>query len=128
MPSFSIANAGGGALIPRLRLSINDATSTGWGGVSVQVDLWTVAPTFANGDRGSWSPATGAASHLGAFSGVMSAVYGDGAYAELSPAVGTELAVRLASGSAIYWTLQVVTATGITGASKVVTLTPEIMN
>lgn len=128
VPSFSIANSAGGALIPRLRLSTNDTTSTGWGGVSVQVDLWLAAPTFTNGDRGAWSPATGTANHLASFTGTMSSVYGDGAYCELSPSVGQIAVPKLASGVTIYWTLQAVSATGVTGASKTFTLTAELMN
>jgi hypothetical protein len=88
VPSFAIANSAGGALISRLRLTTNDATSTAWGGQTITVDLWSAAPTFTNGDRGAWSPATGTANHLGAFSCAMSAEYGDGAYGECAPAVG----------------------------------------
>jgi hypothetical protein len=128
VPSFSIANSGGGALIPRLRLSVNDATSTAWGAVSIQVDLWSQAPTFSNGDRGAWSPATGTATHLGAYACTMSAEYGDGAFAECAPAVGSVSAPKLASGASVYWTLQAVAASGVTGASKVWTLTAELAN
>lgn len=124
VPSFTIQSPGS-ALIPRLRLSTNDATSTAWGAVSIQVDLWSAAPTFTNGDRGAWSPATGTASHLGAYSCTMSAEYGDGAYAECAPAVGNVSAWKLANGTTVYWTLQAVGASGVTGASKVFTLTAE---
>ena len=127
-PSFAIANSGGGALIPRLRLATNDTTSTAWGGVSIQVDLWSAAPTWANGDRGTWSPATGTGSHLGSYSCTMSAEYGDGAYAECSPNVGSASLPKLSSGQAIYWSLQAVSASGVTGASKTFTLTAEVLN
>src|SRR6185437_9953679 len=51
--SFAIANSAGGALIQRLRLTTNDATSTAWGAQTIQIDLWSAAPTFATtGDRG----------------------------------------------------------------------------
>ena len=126
VPSFSIKNSG--VLIPRLRLSINDATSTAWPGVSVQVDLWSAAPTFTNGDRGAFLPATGTANHLGAYSCTMSAEYGDGAYAECAPVVGSVATPKLASGATIYWTLQAVTASGVTGALKTWTLTAEVIN
>jgi hypothetical protein len=127
-PSFSIGTAAGGAIIPRVRLATNDATSTAWGGVSIQVDLWTAAPTWTNGDRAAWSPATGTGSHLGAYSCTMSAEYGDGAYAECAANVGSASTPKLASGAAIYWSLQAVSASGVTGASKTFTLTPEILN
>ena len=124
VPNFTI-QLPGSALIPRLRLSTNDAISTAWGAVSIQVDLWSAAPTFTNGDRGAWSPATGTASHLGAYSCTMSAEYGDGAYAECAPAVGTVSAPKLASGTTVYWTLEAVSPSGVTGASKVFTLIAE---
>lgn len=129
VPSFSISNAAGGAAIGRLRLSTNDATSTAWPAVSLQVDLWTsAAPTFTNGDRGAWALATGAANHLAAFSCTMSAEYGDGAYAECVPVVGSYVIPKLASGSTIYWSLKDISASGVTGASKVFTLTAELLN
>jgi hypothetical protein len=128
VPSFAIANSGGGVSISRLRLSTNDSTSTAWGGQTIQVDLWSAAPTFTNGDRGTWSPATGTGSHLATFSCTMSTEYGDGAYASCAPAVGSQVLIQLASGTAIYWTLQAVSGSGVTGASKVFTLVAEDLN
>ena len=128
VPSFAIANTAGGAAIGRLRLSVNDATATAWPAVKLQVDLWTAAPTFTNGDRGAFLPATGVAGHLAAFTCTMSAEYGDGAYAECSPAVGSYVIPKLASGTTVYWTLQTAAAGGLTGASKVFTLTAETLN
>ena len=135
IPSFTLL-APGSALVPRLRLSVNDTTSTSWGGTTVQVDLWSCAPTFQNADRGAWSPATGAGSggpfgggcHLGTYSCIMSAVYGDGAYAECAPVVGTVSAPRVSTtyaAAVVYWTLEAVSGSGVTGASKVWTLQPE---
>ena len=126
VPSFTLQSPGS-ALIPRLRLSTNDSTSTAWGAVSIQVDLWSAAPTFTNGDRGTWSPATGTANHLGAYICTMSAEYGDGAYAECAPSVGTVSVPKLATGTTVYWSLEAVSASGTTGASKVFTLTPELL-
>lgn len=128
VPSFSIANSAGGAAIGRLRLYTNDATSTAWGGVKLQVDLWLAAPTFTNGDRGAFLPATGTANHLAAFTCTMSAEYGDGAYAECVPNVGSYVIPKLASGTSVFWTLQAVNAGGVTGASKVWTLAAEELN
>ena len=126
VPSFTLPGNNTQVLVPRLRLSTNDTTSTAWGGVAVQVDLWSAAPTFTNGDRGAFLPATGTASHLGSYSCTMSAEYGDGAYAECAPNVGTVAAASLSS-STIYWTLQATGASGVTGASKVFTLTAELV-
>ena len=124
VPSVFLPQGAKAALIPRLRVSINDATSTAWGGVAIQIDLWSAAPTFANGDRGAFLPATGAASHLGAYSCTMSAEYGDGVYAECAPNAGA-VAATYVSASAIYWTAQTLSASGVTGASKTMTLTAE---
>jgi hypothetical protein len=129
VPSFAYSNIiGSAAIIPRLRLSTNDTTSTAWGGQTIQVDLWSAAPTFSNGDRGTWSPATGAASHLGSFSCTMSAEYGDGAYAECAPAVGNFALPKLPGAALVYWTLDAISGSGATGASKVFTLTAEVLN
>ena len=124
---FQIANNNGGAYISRLRISNNDTTSTSWGAVNINIDLWTAAPTFTNGDRGTWSPATGALSHLATYNCTMSAVYGDGTFAECGPAVGTFASPAL-TGQNIYWTLETISASGVTAASKVWTVKAETSN
>lgn len=130
VPSFTIPQPPGQtaqAFVPRVRISINDATSTAWPTVGIQIDLWSAAPTFSagNGDRSAFSPATGTGSHLGAYSCTTSPEYGDGVYAECAPLVGIAPAYVL-PGSQIYWTAQATTASGTTGASKTMTLTAEI--
>ena len=128
---FSIANTAGAVSIPRLRLTTNDATSTAWGTQTIQIDLWSAAPTFATtGDRGSFTTdfLTGSAGHLAAFTCVMSAELADGAYSECYPNVGNAALIKLASGTSIFWTAQAVTGSGTTGASKVFTLTAELQN
>lgn len=129
-PSFAIANSGGGASIPRVRLMSNDNTSTAWHGVTVQVDLWSTTPTWTNGDRGVWLPATGTAGHLATYTCTFpSAEWGDGIATECGVNAGSAAYPRLASGTSIFWSLQAVTATpGVTGASKVFSLVPEIVN
>jgi hypothetical protein len=107
-------------------VSINDWTSTAWGAVSIQIDLWSAAPTFSNGDRGTFAVATGSAGHLGAYSCTFSAETGDGVYAECAPNVGMVAATYVA-GSAISWTAQAVGASGVTGASKTMILTAEVI-
>jgi hypothetical protein len=128
VPSFAIATSAGSAAISRLRLATNDSTSTAWGAVTLAIDLWSAAPTFTNGDRGAFAVATGTAGHLGTYSCTMSAEYGDGAYAECGPAVGTYSLPKLASGTSVFWTLRTTAASGTTGASKVWTLTAELLN
>lgn len=114
-PSFAILNTAGGAIINRLRLSINDATSTSWGGQAIQVDLWTTTPTWTNGDRATWPPATGTGAHLATFTCTMSSVYGDGAYSECAVTPGNVALPKLASGTTIYWSLKATTGSGVTG-------------
>jgi hypothetical protein len=128
VPSFAVANSAGGVYIPRLRLTTNDSTSTAWGAQTITVDLWSAAPTFTNGDRGTWSPATGTANHVAQYSCVMSAEYGDGAFSECAVTPGNLATFKLASGTAVFWTLNAKTGSGVTGASKVFTLTAELSN
>jgi hypothetical protein len=124
VPSITLPAQTG--FIPRLRLSINDATSTAWGGTSIQIDLWSSAPTFSTGDRTPFSIATGAASHLGSYSCTMSPEYGDGVYAECAPSVGATPSLSL-SGTTVYWTAKTLSGGGVTAGSKVMTLTAEVV-
>lgn len=121
-PSFAMPTLGGA--VPRVRLSTNDATSTAWGGQTVRVDLWSASPTWTNGDRGAWSPATGTGAHIASYSCTISAEYGDGAFSECASSVGN---FALVAGGTVYWSLQAVSGSGVTGASKVFTLVVERM-
>jgi hypothetical protein len=127
-PSFTILNQG--AAIGRLRLISNDTTSTAWVNAQLQVDLWTATPTWTNGDRGTWLPATGSASHLAIFTCVAfpGTVWGDGLATECAPATGSYAIPKLATGSTIFWSLKVLVGGGTTGASKTLTLIPEALN
>ena len=128
VPSFTIGNVQGAALIPRVRLYSSDTANT-WGAQTLTVDLWTAAPTFTNGDRGAYSPATGTANHLGSYSCIMSAVYGDGSYAECAAAVGNFSLAKLAAGQQIWWSLTATSgSTTTTTASKTFVLTAEVLN
>ena len=125
---FSIVNSSGGAVITGLTLSIADTTSTAWPGAIIQVDLWRAAPTMTNADRGVYLIATGTANYLGSFSCLMSAASGDGYYAACVPMQQALLPVALASTATIFWTLKAVTTGGTVGASKVITLTAQVLN
>lgn len=127
-PSVAIATSAGGAILSRVRLDTNDSTSTAWGGQTVRVDFWTTTPTWTNGDRAAWSPATQTGAHLAAYTCTMSAEYGDGAFSECAPTVGNYTTVKLASGTSLFWSLDAITGSGVTGASKVWTLTAELLN
>ena len=111
VPSFTLLYNGGAAIAPKGILTTN-ATS-GWSGASVQIDWWSAAPTFTNGDGGTYAVATGAASYLGSltctFGGTQGSATlgqaGDGAYAECTPNAGTVMMPKLASGNQVFWTM-----------------------
>lgn len=123
VPSFAIANAAGSAVIPRLRLSTN--ATTGWG-TTLTVNLWSAAPTYTNGDGGTYAVATNGAKHLAQYSCTLTQ-YGDAASGECSVSVGNFAMVTLASGTSIFWDLQTTgSATPISG--QTFTLIPELLN
>ena len=129
VPSFAIATSSGSAHIPTARLISNDATSTAWPGVTVQVDLWSAAPTFTNGNGAAYAVATGSAGYLGSFYCTFAAAEaGDGNYAVCLPTRGSAIDITLASGTTVYWSSSAVTASGTLAASKTLTLEPEIWN
>lgn len=126
VPTFAIATANGGAVIPRLRLFVADAAA-GWNGVQVQVDLWSAAPTFTSADHVAFAVATGMASHLGSYVISLNSG-GDGASGEGAVSPGNAAMVTL-SGSSIYWTAKVLSATtGTITATHNLTLTAEVSN
>jgi len=126
VPSIPFPPVPGGTVTPRLRLDTNDAASPGWGGVTIQIDLWSAAPTFNNGDRAAWSIKTGSNNHIATFTCVMSTAQSDGAWSECAPNYGTFVAIP--SPLTVYWTLEAITASGTVTASKTFTLTPESLN
>lgn len=126
VPSVTLPAVPGGFFIPRLRLDTNDSTSASWAAVTIQVDLWSLAPTFNNGDRGTWSVKTGSNNHIASFTCTMSAEQSDGAFSECYPTVGT--VVLISSPTTIYWTLEAISASGTTGPNGIFTLRPEALN
>ncbi len=124
VPSFNIVNSAGGVIIPRVRLSTN--VTTGWGAVTLQVTLWSAAPTYTNGDNGAYAVATGSANRLAQYQ-VTLTQDADGASGNGALLVGNAAAIKLASGTAIYWDIQTLTAaTPI--ANQTFTITPELLN
>lgn len=124
VPSFAIATSGGGVLLPRLRLRTN-ATS-GWGGVNLSINLWSAAPAYTNGDGGAYAVATGSAGWLANF--LLSLIqFGDGAIGAGPLTGASELALKLASGTSVFWDVQILTAvTPISG--QTFTLAAELLN
>ena len=128
VPSFAIANSAGAGQICSLDLTSDDSASTAWGGVTVQIDLWRTAPTFTNGDHAAYVIATGSANFIGTLTGTYGPAAGDGAYARLVPVTGDCFRPKLASGTSIFWTEQVLLATGVLTANKHQTVTAEVTN
>jgi hypothetical protein len=124
VPFFSIATAAGGAINTRLRLRTN--ATIGWGGVNISVNLWSAAPTYMNGDGAAYAPATGSAAWLANFL-IPLQQFGDGAIGSGGLTSANEMAIKLASGTAIYWDLRILSAaTPVSG--QTFTLTAELMN
>jgi hypothetical protein len=123
VPSFAIQTTSGGAIISRLRL-VTNATS-GWGNVQLSINLWTAPPTYTNGDGGAYA-ATGASNWLGNF--LVSLIqFVDGAAGGGVLAGANEMALKLASGTTIYWDPQILT-TAMPIVSQTFTLVPELLN
>jgi hypothetical protein len=133
IPSFVPPGSPGGlpTILTGVRLISNDPTSTAWPAKTIQVDLWAAAPTMTNGDRAAYLIATGSAGYLGSFSCTM-IQGGDGAYGRCSPltGAGTVVSLRLQSGTPalIYWTLEAISGSGVTGVSTTMTLYVESAN
>ena len=126
VPSFAIANAAGGAIIPRIRLTTNK--TSGWDGVTLRVRLWSVAPTYTNGDNGAYAVATGGAGLLAQYD-VTLQQFGDAASGNATPTVGTAAWIKLASGTAVYWDIQYLgTAALAPASSQTFTITAEAAN
>lgn len=117
-----------GARISRVRLSVNDTTSTAWPSAQINVDLWSAGPTWTNGNLGTWLPATGSAVHLGTFQCTMSGVIGDGYFGECFPTVGNDVLVENIASNTLYGSLEAVNGSGAIGASKTFTAKLELAN
>lgn len=105
--------------VAELRLTTNH--TTGLSGASFITRAWSAAPTYTNGDGGSYAVATGGANFLGRFSGSCEQ-FGDAAACVLTSDSGFAKALKLASGSTVYFDLM--SPTGFTPQSgKTFTLT-----
>lgn len=121
-PSFTMPALGGA--IPRIRIQTTDTLSTAWASASIQVDLWSAAPTWTNGDHGTWLPATGSASHIASFScSFPSAVWGDGLATECTPNQGNYASL---TSTTVYWSVQATSGSGVLTASKAIKLIAEL--
>ena len=123
VPSLTVARVATGSLIiRRVRLVTNHTTS--FDAVVLRVRLWTAAPTYTNGDNAAYLLAGGAANFLGQFDITM-VQHADGAVGVGVPSVGGEVGIKLASGSSVYWDLQVTSGTPTPASGKTFILTAE---
>jgi hypothetical protein len=124
VPSFAIATSAGGVILPRVRVLTN-ATS-GWGGVNLSVNLWSAAPTYLSGDGSPYTVATGSKAWLANF--LISLVqFGDGAAGAGGLTGANEMALKLASGTAVYADIQILSQ-ATPNASQTFTVIPELLN
>ena len=119
-----IGNGGSGSVaIPSLTLYTN-ATS-GWGGVTLLVNLWTAAPTYASGDGGTYAVATGTAFQRAQYSCTL-VQNADGATCTTATPAGTSApTIRPANQvtGAVYFDVEIQsTATPISGQTFTVVL------
>ena len=127
VPSFAIATSAGGAILPRLRLRTNATSGWGGAGVSLSINLWSAAPTYTNGDGGPYAVATGSAGWLGNFLMSMTQ-FADGAVGAAPLTGANKIALKLASGTSVFWDLQTLLPAQSPVASQTFTLTAELMN
>lgn len=127
VPSFNVNAIAGSAdvVLHRGELWIGDTTAASWNGQKITIDLWSAAPTFTNGDRSTFSPTTGTANHLAAFTCTMSSIFGDGVWGECTINNGSALIISGTGPTQIFWTATALTGSGTTGASKTVQFIPE---
>jgi len=123
VPSFAIATSAGGVILPRIRV-LTSATS-GWGGANLSVNLWSAAPTYTNADGQPYAP-TGAATWLANFL-VSLTQFNDGAAGGGGLTGAAHLALKLASGTAVFADIQALSAQN-PFASQTFTIVPELLN
>jgi hypothetical protein len=127
VPSFAIATSAGGVIIPRIRLStLGTQNVIPWGGAMFSVNLWSAAPTYTGGDAQLYAPARGAAGWLANFLVTMTQI-GDGAYGNGVLTGANQMALKLASGTSVFWDLQILNFNQ-PFASQAFTLTAECLN
>ncbi|MGB6326671.1 MAG: hypothetical protein WBG11_13125 [Methylocella sp.] len=125
VPAFLIPVAAGGVILSRLRLRTNAAS--GWNGINLSVNLWSAPPAYANGDGGAYAVATGSANWLANFL-ISLLQFGDGAAGAGPLTGGNEMTLKLASGTSVFWDIQMLSAAATPIAGQTFTLTGELLN
>jgi hypothetical protein len=119
VPSFALATS---VILPRVRIQTN---APGWGVANLSVNLWSAAPAYAHGDGGPYAP-SGSASWLANFL-VGLTQFGDGAAGAGGLTNANQMALKLASGTAVFWDLQSLSIQSPI-AGQTFTLVPELLN
>jgi hypothetical protein len=111
-----------------IRARLFTAVASGWDAAAFTVRLWRSAPTYVNGDNGTYAVATGASGFLGALA-ITLTQGGDGAFGAGAPTIGNAIVFELPQGQQkIYWDLQYTGAAALTpAASQQFTLTLEVV-
>jgi hypothetical protein len=102
--SFTVARvAAGSVCIRKARLQKSTTTTAN---AAFRLHLYTAAPTIANGDNAAWS--TTRAGYLGSidFASANALAFSNGAAINGLPVLGSEMSVKLASGSTIVGLLE----------------------
>jgi hypothetical protein len=126
VPSFAIATSAGGGIIPRLRLRTSAVGVATWSGANLSINLWSAAPTYTNGAAQLYAQATGSASWLANFLVTLNQ-FGDGAVGAGQLTGANQMALKLASGTAVFRDIQVLSFMTPVFA-QTFTLTPELLN
>ena len=124
VPSFAIANAGGGAI--EVKMNLTTSATSGWGNATVYVNLYSAAPAYTNGDGGVWAPTVATSAWLDQYTCTFTQMVTN-AQAICTPVNGNASILKLASGTAVYW--DIVSQSTITKASgQTFTLTAFLLN
>lgn len=102
-PAKTLSQMAGTFLFRRFRLYTN--ITTGWDATTFSIRLWSIAPTYTNGDNGAYAVATGAANYLGKVTLTLNQ-FADGAAGVGTSADGVDIQIFMPSGGSFFWDLQ----------------------
>lgn len=123
VPSVAgVRTAAGSALIRRVKLHKSGTSLTS---ANFRIHFFKTAPTVANGDNGVFSP-NNVANYCGAMDVTMTQALSDGAVGFGVPTIGSEIIIKLASGTSFFMLIEALnTYTPV--SAEVFTITPEVV-
>lgn len=99
--TFTVANSAGSVAIGRVWMTSSRTSLPAAGTGSYRLHLYRASPTAINGDNAAFS--TSMANYLGAYDVTLDRLFSDGCYgATGNPVVGSEMLIKLASGTDIF--------------------------